>query len=343
MSVDVAITNYQYARFLRQSAYSVLNQRISDIRLLIIDNASTDGSQAVAREIAAQDARVTLFLNETNHGYHHSFNRAIDWAEAEYMVILDADDLLAEGALAAGTAYLDRHRNAAMLYGVEGRLVGTHLDPSRQSPRRPNWRVVSGRTYIERTCADSFCDIGAPAVIRRTSAQKRAGHYRESLPRTSDFEIYLRMALEGDIARTDMMLGIRRLHEAQLSAHYNASPVDDLLEHERAFASFFVNEGSALSDANELAAQSRRKIGEYAYWCAIWQTLFRRPGARETFALAHSHRDGRVAPPISFLFKRRWLRSLRRLIQRAFLRPVQVSSGPDLEASHTKLMLAGAQ
>ncbi len=342
MSVDVIITNYQYARFLKQSAASVLGQQVPDLRLLIIDNASTDGSQGVAREIAAADPRVSLILNEENQGYHHSFNRAIDWASADYMVILDADDLLSEGALAAGTAFLDKHPGASMLYGVEGRLADGYLDPGRGSPLLPRWIVTSGADYIRQTCADSFCDIGAPAVIRRTSAQKAAGHFRKSLERTCDFEMYLRFALQGDIARTTEVLGIRRMHPAQLSTQYLSSPAADLKEHELAFASFFEHEGAAVPRARELEALSRKKIGEYAYWCAVWQTVFRRPGARETFAMAVTNRGGSVAPPLSFLFKRRWLRSLWRIVLRKIFKPVPLKRPSDSRGRAAPSILAGA-
>ena len=43
-TVDVAIPCYQYGRFLRACVGSVLNQGIDDVRILIIDNASTDNS-----------------------------------------------------------------------------------------------------------------------------------------------------------------------------------------------------------------------------------------------------------------------------------------------------------
>src|SRR6201999_3087896 len=89
-SVDVAMPSYQYAPFLRDCVMSVLTQPIPQLRVLIIDNASTDGSAEIARELAAADSRVTLMLNEHNRGLHDSCNRAVDWADADYFVLLDA-------------------------------------------------------------------------------------------------------------------------------------------------------------------------------------------------------------------------------------------------------------
>ena len=163
---------------------SVLTQQVPNLRLLIIDNASTDCSREIAKKIAMADSRVTLFLNDHNRGLHDSYNRAVDWASADYLVLLDADDVLAAGALARGTAFLDKHPDVAFLYGVEGRLINGLLDPGRCDAAITHWNIVKGTDFIRRTCWDSFCDIGAPAVIRRTAAQKKAGHFRQSLIRT---------------------------------------------------------------------------------------------------------------------------------------------------------------
>jgi glycosyltransferase involved in cell wall biosynthesis len=325
-SIDVAIPCYQYGSFLRECAMSVLTQQVPNLRLLIIDNASTDGSQEIAKEIAAADSRVSLVLNDHNRGVNDSSNRAVDWASADYFVLLDADDLLAAGALACGTAFLDEHPDVAFLYGVEGRLINGLVDPGRCDAVTTRWDIGKGADFIRRTCWDSFCDIGAPAVIRRTAAQKKAGHFRQSLIRTCDFEMYLRLAMVGDVASTNRVLGIRRMHQAQLSTPYTEHRIRDFEEHARAFASFFAHEGAALPDAKDLEAMSRRKMGDYAYWYAMWQLTHGRPGASEAFDFAAERRRApKWAPPLTFLLKKRWLRSLWRAGRRAMHKPTPLS------------------
>jgi len=326
-SIDVAIPCYQYGSFLRASVMSVLTQDVPNLRVLIIDNASTDGSREIAEEIAAADSRVTLVLNEVNRGFHDSYNRAVDWASADYFVLLDADDLLVADALARGIAFLDSHPDVAFLYGVEGRLVDGRLDPGRCDPPVSRWNVVEGIDFIRTTCWDSFCDIGAPAVIRRTSAQKSAGHFRQSLIRTCDFEMYLRLAMVGDVAATNHVLGIRRMHRAQASTPYSERPIRDFEEHEAAFASFFAHEGAALPNARVLHAMSRRKMGDYVYWYGMWQLLHGRPDAREAFDFAAERRPAQTwLPPLTFLLKKRWIRSLWRAGRRARREPAPLTS-----------------
>lgn len=320
-SIDIAIPCYNYGRFLREAAASVLSQQVPNLRLLIIDNASTDGSQDIAREIAAADSRVSLILNEHNRGWHDSFNRAFDWASADYAVVLGADDVLAADALALGIGFLDKHPKVSFLYGVEGRLADGLVDPGRCDALTTRWHVATGDEFIRRTCRDSFCDVGAPAVILRTSALKRAGYFRPDL-RTCDFELYLRLAMEGDVASTNRVTGVRRIHGDEISAPYNERRVLDLRDHEIAFTSFFANEGSAYSDAEDLEAMARRKTGDYAYWYGMWQLLHRRPDAREAFDFAAARRPHpNWVPPLGFLVKKRWLRSAWRAARRKLHEP----------------------
>ena len=321
-SVDVAIPSYQYGRYVEQAAMTVLTQDAPNIRLLIIDNASTDGSQAIAKRLAEQVSRVSILLNERNQGYHDSYNRAVAWAKADALVILDADDLLVPGCLARGLKIMAENPNVAFTYGVEGRLTDQHLDPSRLDIPRTHWNIITGEAFIRRTCRDSYCDIGAPTVIRRTAAQKRAGLFRQSLLRTCDFEMYLRLALQGDVASTKRLQGIRRIHAAQLSAPYVEQPTSDFTEHEAAFESFFLHEGASLADAQALRWLARRKLGDYAYWHAIASLMRGRPGADESFQFAAARRQSpKLIPPFGFLFRRRWLRSAARLLRRATRQP----------------------
>src|SRR5215469_5512002 len=97
--LDIAIPNYQYGRYLSQCVDSVLGQGVEDIRILIIDNASTDDSVEVAERLKARDPRIQLEARPVNLGPHASFNRGIDWAESKYFLLLCSDDMIAPGSM----------------------------------------------------------------------------------------------------------------------------------------------------------------------------------------------------------------------------------------------------
>jgi glycosyltransferase involved in cell wall biosynthesis len=187
-SVDIAIPCYQHGRFLGDCVASVLAQGIEDLRILIIDNASTDDSPAVARRLAAADPRIDLVLRTANLGQHASFNEGVDWARGDYFMILCSDDLLAPGSLAPMVAALERHRDAGFAFGNDVHRNAGDPFPDLSPPGAPlPWQVRNGADFIHERCRRPEAYIAAGMVLVRTSAQKAAGHYRPELPHTDDF------------------------------------------------------------------------------------------------------------------------------------------------------------
>ena len=98
--IDVFIPCYNYGRFLYQCVNSVLGQAGVDVRVLVIDDASSDNTAEVAAALAREDPRVTVIRHSTNKGHIDTYNEGIEWASADYMLLLSADDYLLPGALA---------------------------------------------------------------------------------------------------------------------------------------------------------------------------------------------------------------------------------------------------
>ena len=141
--VDVVIPNYCYGRYLPQCVDSIVRQNVKDIRILIVDNASTDNSVDVAKELASQDKRITVIARENNLGLHASCNEGVDWAKSKYFVILCADDLLVEGCFERALSVLEQEPDVSFAGGAE--LVW-HEDrpfPVVENPAVNEWRFLS--------------------------------------------------------------------------------------------------------------------------------------------------------------------------------------------------------
>jgi glycosyltransferase involved in cell wall biosynthesis len=93
-TVTVVVPCYNYARFLPAAVDSALAQDGVQVKVLIVDDASTDGSAEVARSLAGRDGRVRLIARPRNGGPVASFNDGLAAADGEYLIRLDADDLL---------------------------------------------------------------------------------------------------------------------------------------------------------------------------------------------------------------------------------------------------------
>ncbi|HEY5154997.1 MAG TPA: glycosyltransferase, partial [Acidimicrobiales bacterium] len=101
---SVVIPCFNYGRFLPSSVGSVLDQGDVEVEVIIVDDASTDGSLAVAEEMAAADPRIRVVAHRQNAGHVVTFNDGFEVATGEFIVRLDADDLLSVGSLARAAA-----------------------------------------------------------------------------------------------------------------------------------------------------------------------------------------------------------------------------------------------
>jgi glycosyltransferase involved in cell wall biosynthesis len=92
--VSVIIVNYNYGRYLLEAATSVFAQTYSNIELIIADDASTDESGTVLDGIAAAHPDTKIIRSEKNGGQSVASRQGFEASSGEYIVFLDADDVL---------------------------------------------------------------------------------------------------------------------------------------------------------------------------------------------------------------------------------------------------------
>ena len=93
--ISVGMPVYNGEAYIEIAIQSVLDQSFGDFELLISDNASTDRTEEICRDFAAQDPRIVYSRNEENIGAAPNYNRLVDVASADYFRWSNADDVLA--------------------------------------------------------------------------------------------------------------------------------------------------------------------------------------------------------------------------------------------------------
>ena len=211
--VDVVVPCYNYARFLEGCVGSVLNQSIKDLRILIIDDASSDDSLLVARKLAQADPRVTVVGHAKNMGHIETYNEGIAWASAEYCLLLSADDLLVPGALERAAEIMDANPDVVLTFG-EDIQWHDHLPIPEIKPMQDyTWER---HDLLKQLCVTTI-NISTCTAIARTKTQKTIGGYRAALPHSGDMEMWLRFAANGSVARINAVQGIYRKHSTAMS------------------------------------------------------------------------------------------------------------------------------
>lgn len=92
LPVSIVLSTYNRQDLLPRMLDSLQNQTFSDYELILINNGSTDGTDAVCRRYAAQDARIRYFALPENHGAARARNFGIDQAAGQYVSMIDDDD-----------------------------------------------------------------------------------------------------------------------------------------------------------------------------------------------------------------------------------------------------------
>lgn len=89
-AVSVIIPLYNHERYIKEAVNSVLNQSLSDLELIIVDDGSTDKSAEVVNNI--HDNRIK-YIHQENQGTHAALNRGIKVADGDFIGILNSDDV----------------------------------------------------------------------------------------------------------------------------------------------------------------------------------------------------------------------------------------------------------
>ena len=96
---SVLVAVYNAAPYLRACLDSILHQSVDELQILCVDDASTDDSAQILSEYAARDKRVEVIRLDRNQGQASARNVALTRAKGEWILMVDADDLLGEDAL----------------------------------------------------------------------------------------------------------------------------------------------------------------------------------------------------------------------------------------------------
>jgi glycosyltransferase involved in cell wall biosynthesis len=116
MKVSVAIATYNRAAMVRQAIEAALDQTRPPDEIVVADDASTDSTLAVLRELAAGDARVRIFGRERNSGGVENWSFAIGETTGDYIAWCSDDDRFTPGHLEASIEYLETHPEVGLVH-----------------------------------------------------------------------------------------------------------------------------------------------------------------------------------------------------------------------------------
>ena len=222
-TVSVLMTAYNRRAFIAEAIESVLAQTFEDFELIVVDDASADGTLAAAKT-STRDPRVRLVCNERNLGDYPNRNRAAGLARGRYLKYVDADDAILPDCLAVMVGAMERHPTAAL--GLCKAVDGRWELPAILSPREACREHFLHRSLLH----------NAPlSAIVRTEAFRAAGGF-SPMRYVGDVDLWLRLAARWPVVLIRGGLTWWRSHDQQESRRERADARAAGLRHAVALA-----------------------------------------------------------------------------------------------------------
>ncbi|MCL9805109.1 glycosyltransferase [Flavobacterium amniphilum] len=193
-TVSIIIPSYNKAQFIKDTLQSVLAQTYPNWECLIIDDGSADGSVSIINEFTAKDNRFVFLAKDgkLKKGPSSSRNLGLRAAKGEYIVFLDADDLLATDCL----------ENRIKLF--EGNKENDFLVFQMQRfQNQPDYSIKKKVVSIpEELALQSFIQLHGvwpiTGPVYKTTVLKSVGGFQENLMNYEDFELAVKILLKSE-------------------------------------------------------------------------------------------------------------------------------------------------
>lgn len=216
--VSIVLPTFNRAASLPRSIHSVLEQTHTNFELLVVDDASTDDSEAVVQRFA--DARIRYLRQEYNKGAAAARNAGIQHARAGLIAFQDSDDEWLPDKLARQVArLLEAPPKVGLVYCAYCRL-SAEGPPSRFPPGHVQPKEGDIHRALLR---ESF--VGTPTILVRRECLDAVGGFDEQLPRFQDWELMIRLSARFEVGFIDEALVRAHDADANISAGH-----DDALE-----------------------------------------------------------------------------------------------------------------
>ena len=217
--VSVAMITYNHAPYIKQAIQSVLAQQAGfPFELVIGEDASTDGTTAIVKELAAQNPQVIkVIARDVNVGMHENFRQTLAHCRGEYAALLEGDDYWTDASKLAKQVRLMQQDTALALCFHRVQWLKLAEDGSQKEapyawPANPpaliGFREIAGEVFIQTASVMFRRDI-LPALPKWTNG----------LP-WADWVIYLLLASRGRVAFIPETLSVYRQHRAGATASH---------------------------------------------------------------------------------------------------------------------------
>ncbi|UHC16678.1 glycosyltransferase [Methylobacterium currus] len=278
--VSVIMANYNGGPYLAEAIRAVQAQTLSDLEIILADDASADDSIAIAENLARGDRRLRMLRSQVNRGPAAARNQALTVARGDWIAVVDSDDLIHPRRLETLVAHAERDgadivADDLILFDDDAREPARPLFRGGWA-RAPHW--IDAATYIRSNVIFGHLPaLGYCKPVLRRSALGEA-RYDERLIIGEDSDLIARLLVGGARMRIypDLTYFYRR-HSASVSHRITEAQCVAIEEAEERFRALIPPGNDQVHLASRLRAASARRTLYYERLVAALKA--RSPGA----------------------------------------------------------------
>ncbi len=212
-TVSVVIPAYNHERYVGEAIQSVLDQTFQDFELIIINDGSTDNTEA--KILKFKDQRIRYYSQE-NRGLSATLNIGISLARGDYFNFLPSDDAFFPEKLEVQLKVFKEHPNLGIVFSYP-QLIDAEGREIKEGPEA-QWAIVPFETKEEIFPALFERDfLSAPSALIRMDCLKKVGGFDESLKYAQDYDLWMRILKFFDIRLIKKPLVKYRWHGKNLT------------------------------------------------------------------------------------------------------------------------------
>jgi glycosyltransferase involved in cell wall biosynthesis len=199
--VSVIIPTYNYARFIGDALNSLVTQVYPDFECLVIDNGSTDNTSEIIKPFL-KDKRFKYIVQD-NRGVSVGRNTGLKLAKGDYILFLDADDLIEKNKLEAAVYFLEMNREVSLVYSDmryfkaenQGSLYYSYSCDEKTDAPWMKYASGKGTEIVASFLGGNNMVISSP--VFRSSLLPETGLFDEHIQHNEDWDFWFRIVLAG--------------------------------------------------------------------------------------------------------------------------------------------------
>jgi glycosyltransferase involved in cell wall biosynthesis len=215
-TVDVIIPTYNTSKYLPIAIESVIAQTFEDWRILLIDDGSTDDTAGVVAPYLAKLGTKIKYIRQPNGGVSSARNNGLRNVSAEFIALLDADDVWLPCRLSESLRCFEGRPKVGLAYGLISRIDadGAVIDTFAGNKKHAEG-CVAPYIYMRRI------QLPTSSMTFRKECVDKVGGFDESLRQTEDRDLWLRMAFHYEVAFAPTVVALYRTSGDSLTTDTN--------------------------------------------------------------------------------------------------------------------------